>query len=210
MTETAGVVTYLSPAEHDPSGTPRMRSCGRPIANAEVKVVNESDNECPTGEVGEIICRSPQNMRGYWNLPNETAKTIRSGWLHTGDAGYFDAEGYLYIFDRIKDMIVSGGENVYPAEVESTLFAHPAVADVGVIGVPDERWGEAVKAIVVREPGTNVSSEELIAFARTRIGGYKVPKSIDFVEALPRNASGKILKRELRTPYWQGRERQVN
>jgi acyl-CoA synthetase (AMP-forming)/AMP-acid ligase II len=210
MTETTGVVTYLPPEEHDPRGTPRMRSCGRPIANAEVKVVDESDNECPTGEVGEIICRSPQNMRGYWNLLNETVKTIRDGWLHTGDAGYFDADGYLYIYDRIKDMIVSGAENIYPAEVESALFGHPAVADVGVIGVPDERWGEAVKAIVVRQPGTNVTAEELIAFARTRIGGYKVPKSIDFVEALPRNASGKILKRELRAPYWQGRERQVN
>jgi acyl-CoA synthetase (AMP-forming)/AMP-acid ligase II len=210
MTETTGTITYLPPEDHDPAGTPRMRSCGRPLPVAEVKVVDDSGHELPIGQVGEIVCRSRLNMKGYWNLPDETAKAIRDGWLYTGDAGYFDAEGYLYIYDRIKDMIVSGAENIYPAEVESALFGHPAVADVGVIGVPDERWGEAVKAIVVREPGTNVSAEELIAFVRTRIGGYKVPKSIDFVEALPRNASGKILKRELRAPYWQGRERQVN
>jgi acyl-CoA synthetase (AMP-forming)/AMP-acid ligase II len=149
-------------------------------------------------------------MKGYWNLPDETAKTIRGGWLHTGDAGYFDADGYLYIYDRIKDMIVSGGENIYPAEVESALFGHPAVADVAVIGVPDARWGEAVKALVVRTPGVEVTAEELITFARARIAGYKVPKSIDFVEALPRTPSGKILKRELRAPYWQGQERQVH
>jgi acyl-CoA synthetase (AMP-forming)/AMP-acid ligase II len=210
MTETTGVVTYLPPEEHDSVGTPRMRSCGQPIPAAEIKVVDEAGRELPSGQVGEIICRSRQNMKGYWNLPNETAKTLRNGWLYTGDAGYFDADGYLYIYDRIKDMIVSGAENIYPAEVESALFGHPAVADVGVIGVPNERWGEAVKAIVVRQPGTNVTAEELIEFARTRIGGYKVPKSIDFVDSLPRNASGKILKRELRAPYWQGRERQVN
>jgi acyl-CoA synthetase (AMP-forming)/AMP-acid ligase II len=210
MTETTGVVTYLPPEEHDLNGTPRMRSCGRPIANAEVKVVDEQGHEVPTGQVGEIICRTRQNTKGYWNLPNETAKLTQGDWLHTGDAGYFDADGYLYVYDRIKDMIVSGAENVYPAEVESALFGHPAVADVGVIGVPDERWGEAVKAIVVRKPGSEVTAAELIAYARERIAGYKLPKSIDFVEALPRNPSGKILKRELRAPYWRGRERQVN
>jgi acyl-CoA synthetase (AMP-forming)/AMP-acid ligase II len=210
LTETTGTITYLPPQDHDPAGTPRMRSCGRPIAVAEIKVVDETGHELPTGQVGEIVCRSRLNMRGYWNLPNETAKTIRDGWLHSGDAGYFDADGYLYVYDRIKDMIVSGAENVYPAEVESALFGHPAVADVAVIGVPDARWGEAVKAIVVREPGTDVSAAELIAYARERIAGYKLPKSIDFVEALPRNPSGKILKRELRAPYWRGRERQVN
>jgi acyl-CoA synthetase (AMP-forming)/AMP-acid ligase II len=210
LTEATGVVTYLAPNDHDPAGTPRMRSCGRPIVGMEIKVVDEADQELPVGQVGEIVCRSRQNMKGYWNLPNETARTLRGGWLHTGDAGYFDADGYLYIYDRIKDMIVSGGENVYPAEVENALYGHPAIADVGVIGVPDERWGEAVKAIVVRTPGVEVSAEELIAYAHQRIAGYKVPKSVDFVEALPRNPSGKILKRELRAPYWQGRQRQVN
>jgi acyl-CoA synthetase (AMP-forming)/AMP-acid ligase II len=205
----AGIVTYLPPEDHDPAGTSRMRSCGRPVAAAAIKVVDARGHEVPTGQVGEIICRSRQNMKGYWNLPDETARMVQGEWLHTGDVGYFDADGYLYIYDRIKDMIVSGGENVYPAEVENALFGHPAVADVAVIGVPDARWGEAVKAIVVRTPGVEVRAEELLAYARTRIAGYKLPKSIDFVEALPRTASGKILKRELRAPYWQGRERQV-
>jgi acyl-CoA synthetase (AMP-forming)/AMP-acid ligase II len=210
MTETTGVITYLRPEDHDPSGTPHMRSCGRPIAAAEIEVLDDVGHELPAGQVGEIVCRSRLNMKGYWNLPDETARTIQGEWLHTGDAGYFDADGYLYIYDRIKDMIISGGENVYPAEVESALFGHPAVADVGVIGVPDERWGEAVKAIIVRTPGAEVTAAELIAFARERIAGYKLPKSIDFVDSLPRTPTGKILKRELRAPYWQGRERQVN
>jgi acyl-CoA synthetase (AMP-forming)/AMP-acid ligase II len=203
-------ITYLRPEDHDPAGTPRMRSCGRPIGGMDVKVVDDREGEVPTGQVGEIICRSRQIMKGYWNRPEETARTIRDGWLHTGDAGYVDAEGYLYIYDRLKDLIVTGGENVYPAEVENALFGHPAVADVGVIGVPDARWGEAVKAIVVCRPGVEVAAEELIAYARERIASYKLPKSIDFVAALPRTLTGKILKRELRAPYWQGRERQVN
>ncbi|MEJ5221964.1 MAG: fatty acid--CoA ligase [Tepidiforma sp.] len=210
LTETTGAVTYLPPEDHDPNGNRRMRSCGRPIAGVEIRVVDAEGNDVPVGQVGEIICRTKQVMKGYWNLPEETAKSIRDGWFYTGDAGYLDEDGYLYIHDRVKDMIVSGGENVYPAEVESALFGHPAVADVAVIGVPDEKWGEAVKAIVVKKPGAEVTPEELIAFARERIAGYKVPKSIDFAEALPRNPSGKILKRELRAPYWQGRERQVN
>jgi acyl-CoA synthetase (AMP-forming)/AMP-acid ligase II len=209
MTETHPL-SYLRPEDHDPAGAPRMRSCGRRISGMEVEVVDDAGHELPTGQIGEVVCRSRQVMKGYWNRPEETAKTIRDGWLYTGDAGYFDADGYLYLYDRIKDMIVSGGENVYPAEVENALFGHPAVADVGVIGVPDERWGEAVKAIIVRTPGTEVSAEELIAYAREHIARYKIPKSIDFVDSLPRNASGKILKRELRAPYWQGRERQVN
>jgi acyl-CoA synthetase (AMP-forming)/AMP-acid ligase II len=210
LTETTGTITYLPPEDHDPAGTPRMRSCGRPLSGMEVNAVDEVGHELPTGQVGEIVCRSRLNMKGYWQLPHETAKAFRGGWLHTGDAGYFDADGYLYLYDRIKDVIVSGGENVYPAEVESALFGHPAVADVAVIGVPDARWGEAVKAIVVRTPGAEVTAEELLAFARERIAGYKLPKSIDFVESLPRTPTGKVLKRELRAPYWQGRERQVN
>ncbi|WP_322796234.1 fatty acid--CoA ligase [Tepidiforma sp.] len=210
LTETTGTITYLPPEDHDPNGNPRMRSCGKPLQGVEIRIVDADGNDLPRGQVGEIICRSPQVMKGYWNLPEETAKAIRNGWFHTGDAGYMDEDGYVYIHDRVKDMIVSGGENVYPAEVESALFGHPAVADVAVIGVPDEKWGEAVKAIVVKKPGAEVTPEELIAFARERIAGYKVPKSVDFIDALPRNPSGKILKRELRAPYWQGRERQVN
>jgi long-chain acyl-CoA synthetase len=210
LTETTGVVTVLPPEDHDPAGGPRMRSCGKPLSNAEIKVVGSDNAELPPAEVGEIVVRSPQVIKGYWNLPEATASTIRDGWLHTGDAGYFDADGYLYVHDRVKDMIISGGENIYPAEVESALFGHPAVADVAVIGVPDDRWGEAVKAIVVVKAGRDVTTEKLITFCRERIAHYKAPKSIDFAESLPRNASGKLLKRVLRAPYWDGRDRQVN
>lgn len=210
LTETTGAITFLPPADHDPSGTPRMRSCGKPFSTVEIRIVDAEGRDLPVGQVGQIITRSPQTMKGYWNLPEETAHAIRDGWFYTGDAGYLDEDGYLYIHDRVKDMIISGGENIYPAEVENVLFNHPAVADVAVIGVPDEQWGEAVKAIVVKKAGVEVTADELIAFAKQHIASYKAPKSVDFVEALPRNASGKILKRELRAPYWAGRERQVN
>ena len=149
-------------------------------------------------------------MGGYWKLPEATARAVQGDWFFTGDAGYLDEAGYLYIYDRVKDMIVSGGENIYPAEVESALFGHPAVADVAVIGVPDERWGEAVKAVVVKKADAELTPGELIGWARERIAGYKLPKSVDFVDALPRNPTGKILKRELRKAYWGERERQVN
>ena len=154
--------------------------------------------------IGEAV------MKGYWRRPEATAEAIRDGWFHSGDAGYFDDDGFLYIHDRVKDMIVSGGENVYPAEVESVLFAHPEVADAAVIGVPDERWGEAVKAVVVRRPGSSLGEDELVEWCRGRIAGYKRPRSVDFVDALPRNPTGKVLKRELREPYWHGRARRVN
>ena len=136
--------------------------------------------------------------------------SMQNGWFYTGDAGYLDKDGYLYIHDRIKDMIVSGGENVYPAEVENALFDHKAVGDAAVIGIPDEKWGEAVKAIIVLKPGASATEEDIIAHSRTKIAGYKVPKSIDFTDVLPRNPSGKILKRELRKPYWEGKEREIN
>jgi len=206
-TETTGAITYLAPEHHHGE---RMKSCGKAIASAEIRVVRADGAPCGPREVGEVICRSAQNMVGYWNLPEANARAIRGEWLHTGDAGWLDEDGFLYIHDRMKDMIVSGGENVYPAEVESAIFGCPGVADVAVIGVPDDTWGEAVKAVVVRAPGSRVTAEEVIAFARERIAGYKLPKSVDFIDALPRNPSGKILKRELRKPYWQGRERQVN
>jgi acyl-CoA synthetase (AMP-forming)/AMP-acid ligase II len=164
----------------------------------------------PQGQVGEIVCRTVKNMKGYWHRDEETAKTLRNGWLHTGDAGYVDADGYVYIHDRVKDMIVSGGENIYPAEVESAMFGHPAIADVAVIGVPDERWGEAVKALVVLKPGAEGDAAEILAYTRERLAGYKSPKSIDFIDALPRNPTGKVLKRELREKYWKGYERRVN
>ncbi len=210
LTESTGAVTLLSPNDHDPAGNRQMRSCGKPLNNAELKIVDADGAELPHGAVGEIVVRSPQVMKGYWNLPEQTAATIRHGWLHTGDVGYVDEDGYVYVHDRLKDMIISGGENVYPAEVESALFGHPAVADVAVIGIPDARWGEAVKAIVVVKPDAAVTEAELTAYCREMIAHYKTPKSIEFVEFLPRNPSGKILKRVLRAPYWDRHERQVN
>jgi acyl-CoA synthetase (AMP-forming)/AMP-acid ligase II len=210
MTETTGTIVALPPEDHTPEGSPRMRAAGKPLPWVEVRIVDGEGREVPRGEVGEITTRSGANMVGYWNRPEETAKTIRDGWLHTGDAGFMDDDGYVFIHDRVKDMIISGGENVYPAEVESALHEHPAIAEVAVIGVPDEKWGETVKAVVVLRPGAELSEEELITWSRARIAGFKAPKSVDFAQVLPRNASGKLLKRELRAPYWEGRARQVN
>ena len=209
LTETTGGGTCLSPEDHDP-GRGRLRSCGKPAPGHAIRVVDAAERDCKAGDVGEILIRAPNVMKGYWNNAGASAKALAGGWFRTGDAGYFDADGYLYIHDRVKDMIVSGGENIYPAEVENAIFGHPAVADVAVIGVPDEKWGEAVKAIVVRKPGVEATSADIIAYARDRIAGYKLPKSVDFVDALPRNPTGKILRRELRAPYWEGRARQVN
>jgi acyl-CoA synthetase (AMP-forming)/AMP-acid ligase II len=210
LTETTGAITYLPPEDHSGASPERLKSCGKPMHGVEIKILDASRRELPPGEIGELVCRTPQIMLGYWNLPDATAATIRNGWLHTGDAGYMDRDGYVYIYDRVKDMIISGGENIYPAEIENALFGHPAIADVAVIGVPDGTWGEAVKAIVVRKPGAEVSAEELVDFARERIAGFKVPHLFDFVDALPRNASGKLLKRELRKPYWADQDRQVH
>ncbi len=209
MTETTGAATYLPPEAHDPA-LGKLRSCGIPWPGIEIKIVDSQGAEAPPGEVGEIVIRGPILMAGYWNRPEDTAQTIRNGWLHTGDAAYKDSDGYIFIHDRVKDMIVSGGENIYPAEVENAIFGHPLVADVAVIGVPDERWGEAVKACVLLKPGAAADAGSILDWARARIAGYKVPKSIDFVDAIPRNASGKILRRELRKPYWDGRSRLVN
>jgi acyl-CoA synthetase (AMP-forming)/AMP-acid ligase II len=209
LTETVGAGTALQPEDHI-AEKGLLRSCGKAYPGVDVRVVDGNDKFAPVGDVGEIVIRGATVMKGYWNKPEATRQAIRNGWFYTGDAGYFDKEGFLYIFDRVKDMIVSGGENIYPAEVENAIFGHPAVADVAVIGVPDEKWGEAVKAIVVLKPGMKATEAEIIAYARERIAGYKVPKSVDFVDALPRNPSGKILRRELREPYWKDRERRVN
>ncbi|WP_235976952.1 fatty acid--CoA ligase [Sandaracinobacteroides hominis] len=211
MTETTGTIVYLPPEDHDPAGNQRMRAAGLPLPGVEIKVVDADGNELPRGEVGEVATRSYANMAGYWKLDEATRATVaEDGWLRTGDAGYMDADGYLFIQDRVKDMIISGGENVYPAEVESAVYGHPAVAEVAVIGVPDEKWGEAVKAVVVARPGMTIDPEDIIAFARSRIASFKAPKSVDIIAALPRNASGKILRRELREPYWAGKTRRVN
>jgi long-chain acyl-CoA synthetase len=208
-TETSGTIVYLPPEDHDIAGNARMTGCGKPFPQVELRAVGTDGNDLPPGKVGEILVRSPLVMRGYHNLAEASAAAFDGEWYRTGDAGYLDADGYLYLFDRVKDMIVSGAENIYPAEVESALHEHPEVRDCAVIGVPDPRWGEAVKAIVVRIPGSMLQSDALIAFARERIAGFKVPKSIDFVDTLPRNPSGKILKKELRAPYWAGERRQV-
>jgi len=202
MTETAGAITALPPEDHDTEHGARLASVGKPLPGVEMKILDAEGAALPPGEVGEIATRSAANMTGYYNLPKATADTIDAeGWLHTGDAGYLDADGYLFLKDRIKDMIISGGENVYPAEVENAIFGHPDVAEVAVIGVPDEKWGETVKAIVVPKPGTNPDAAAIIGWARERIAAYKAPKSVEFIAALPRNASGKILRRELRERF---------
>ena len=211
MTETNGTIVALPPEDHDPQGNARMRSAGKPLPGVEIAIWDEEGKPVATGEVGEIVTRSPANMTGYWGKPDATAKTLDAdGWLRTGDAGFLDADGYVFIHDRVKDMIITGGENVYPAEVENAIFGHPAVADVGVIGVPDERWGEAVKAVVSLKPGMQATPAEIIAWARERIAAFKCPKTVDFVDVVPRNPSGKILRRELREPYWAGIGRMVN
>lgn len=214
LTETTGVIVTLPPADHDPDGPSahRLRAAGLPIRGVELRIVDAATGlDVDTGEVGEIWTRTRQNMLGYWNRPEETTKTIvQDGWLRTGDVGYLDADGYLYIHDRVKDMIVSGGENIYPAEVENVLMGHPAVADCAVIGVPDDRWGETPKALVVRADGAAVDAEELIAFCRDKLARYKCPTTVEFIEAVPRNPTGKILKKDLRAPYWVGRDRNVN
>ncbi|MFZ4604734.1 MAG: fatty acid--CoA ligase [Caulobacter sp.] len=211
MTETCGTIVYLPPEDHDPAGNARMRAAGLPMPGVELKIIDEAGGTLPPNTVGEVATRSVANMAGYWNLDAATRATIgEDGWLRTGDAGYLDEDGYLFIHDRVKDMIISGAENIYPAEVESAVYGHPAVAEVAVIGIPDDKWGEAVKAVVALKPGATADAEDIIAFARTRIAAFKAPKSVDFIDALPRNASGKILRRELRDPYWAGRERRVN
>jgi acyl-CoA synthetase (AMP-forming)/AMP-acid ligase II len=211
MTETTGTIVMLPPEDHDPNGNPRMRSAGKALPGVELMIVGADGQALPVGEVGELWARSSNNMVGYWNLPEATGKTVTAdGWLKTGDAGYLDEDGYLYIHDRVKDMIISGGENVYPAEVESAIFGHPDVLEVAVIGVPDEKWGEAVKAVCVPKPGATIDPESIIGWSRERIAGFKVPKTVDIIPALPRNASGKILRKDLRAPYWEGYERQVN
>jgi acyl-CoA synthetase (AMP-forming)/AMP-acid ligase II len=212
MTETTAVLTYLLPTDHERALREQpglLLSAGRPVLGTEIRIVDGDDNPVPPGTVGEIVARGPQLMNGYWNLPEASADALRGGWMHTGDAGVMDAEGFIYIQDRVKDMIVSGGENIYPREVEEVLFQHPAVADAAVFGVPDERFGEAVKAVVVLRQGQQSTSDELVAFARTKLGGYKVPRAIDFAADLPRNPSGKVLKRELREAYWAGEARRV-
>lgn len=211
MTETTGTIVSLWPEDHDPDGNQRMRGQGRALPGVELKIVGEDGSTLPPHSVGELMTRSSNNMMHYWNLPEATASSVTAdGWIKTGDAAYLDEDGYLYIHDRMKDMIITGGENVYPAEVESAIYGHPAVAEVAVIGIPDAKWGESVKAVCVAKPGMAIDEADIIAWTRAKIAAFKVPKSIDVIDALPRNASGKILRKDLRAPYWVGYERMVN
>jgi long-chain acyl-CoA synthetase len=209
MTESSAVLTSLGPAEHR-RGSELLKSAGRPVLGVVLSIQDGAGNILPLGEAGEVCARAGNFMREYWQRPKETEEAFRGGWYHTGDAGYLDEHGYLFLVDRVKDMIVTGGENVYSAEVESVVASHPAVAQVAVIGIPDEQWGEAVHAVVVAREGMTVSADELRAWARERIAGYKVPKSVEFRdEPLPLSGALKVLKRELRDPYWEGHDRAV-
>jgi long-chain acyl-CoA synthetase len=213
MTELSPVATMLGAEHHTLNAPPgRLRSAGRPVYSAEVRIVDPNDRELPPGEIGEIIVRGPIVMKGYWRKPELTAQTLRGGWMHTGDSGYFDDDGFLFIADRIKDMIISGGENVYSIEVENAISSHPDVAQCAVIGIPDPRWGEAVHAIVVAHTGADgLTAESIIAHCRPIIAGYKCPRSVDLRrELLPQSSVNKIDKAALREPFWRNRSRQVN
>ncbi len=212
MTEACPSVSSNPPANHGEAGrrSGLYRSVGRGGPAVLVKVVDDAGDEVPRGTVGEIIVRGPNIMAGYWNKPEETAKALRDGWLHTGDGGYMDENGYLFIVDRIKDMIVSGGENVYSAEVENVISRHPAVAACAVIGVPHDKWGEAVHAVVVTRRGVALDADELKLHCRQFIAGYKVPKTVEFRNVLPLSGAGKVLKKDLRAPFWADMTRAVN
>ncbi len=218
LTETNGVITWLPQADHDPGG-PRaklLRSAGKPVPGVELRIVDPDGVDVPAGEVGEIWVRTATNMKGYWKNPDATAEAypegrdgLGLGWFRTGDLGYLE-DGYLFIHDRLKDMIVSGGENIYPAEVENAIMAHPDVADVAVIGIPSERWGETPLALIQPVAGTSPTQDEIIAHCAERLARFKLPSKVEHVDAIPRNPSGKVLKVELRKPYWEGRDRAVN
>jgi acyl-CoA synthetase (AMP-forming)/AMP-acid ligase II len=214
MTEMAQPITFLGPEDHIIEGSPgqlrRLSSAGRPALGVELKILNENGQPVKPGEIGEICICSNKMIKGYWNKPQETAEAIVNGWLHTRDMGTIDEEGYVYIVDRKSDMIISGGFNIYPREVEEVILAHPAVSEVAVIGVPDEVWGEAVKAMVVLRPGALASEEEIIQFCKENLGSYKKPKSVEFINEIPKTAYNKVDRKALREPFWKGYDRRVN
>lgn len=211
--ESPMTITYLPHGDHVLEGSPeqmkRLGSAGIQRTDVEVKIFDTVGRKLPPNDTGEIVTRSDLVMKGYWRNPEATARTIKDGWLHTGDMGYMDEDGYLFIMDRSKDMIISGGENIYPREIEEVLVRHPAVREVAVVGVPDTKWGEAIKAVVALVPGRSAIEAELISFCKEHIASYKKPKTVDFVDELPKNNYGKILKRELRAKYWAEKERKV-
>jgi long-chain acyl-CoA synthetase len=202
-----GFLTGLLDQEHTED---KLTSCGRPCIGIDIRVLDQSGNEVKTGEAGEFVARGGNVMRSYWNNPEETQRAFRDGYFRTGDIGYRDADGYFYILDRLKDMIVTGGENVYSGEVEAVIYTHPAVREAAVFGIPDPRWGEMVKACVVLKPGKTLTADELIAYSRGSLASYKIPRSIQFSQTeLPKSGSGKILKRLLRDAAWARQERAV-
>jgi long-chain acyl-CoA synthetase len=205
QTESGPLTTVLKPEDHVLDGSPktlaRLASCGRPVVNYEVRIVDDEDRDVPVGEVGEIIGRSEAMMAGYWQMPEQTAKKLRNGWLHTGDLGRLDEDGYVYMVERKDDLIISGGVNVYPREVEEVLYGHYAVSEASVIGLPDEHWGEVVKAVIVLKPGAQATEKEIIEFCGKNLAGYKKPKSVDFWTELPKSPQGKILKKDIRKHY---------
>ncbi|PIC64899.1 fatty-acid--CoA ligase [Sporosarcina sp. P13] len=214
MTEASPVLTMLEPEDHlvseDKKAQKRLSSVGKSVPGVEVRVVDDTGNDVAPGEVGEVIARGPNIMKGYWNSPEKTKNTIIDGWYHSGDMALIDEDHYIYIVDRKKDMIITGGENVYSIEVENVLTSHPSVLEAAVIGIPDSKWGEAIKAVIVVRDTHELTESEIIEFSKSLLANYKVPKSVDFVEALPKSGAGKILKRELREKYWENYKLNVN
>jgi acyl-CoA synthetase (AMP-forming)/AMP-acid ligase II len=212
MTETTGTVINLSADDHRLALTDRpelLRAAGRPSVGVKAKIVDDDGIELVSGEIGELWIKSDTNMLAYDHLPEATAETLTDGWVHTGDAGYIDQQGYIFLKDRIKDMVVSGAENIYPVEVENAIAKHPAVLEVAVIGVPDEKFGEALLAFIVLKPKISLTCEELVDFCRDKIAGFKIPRQLEVINELPRNATGKILKKTLREPYWKALGRDI-
>ena len=214
ITETSGITTLAEPTDFHVEGTPEQlaltNNAGRPVPHIVLAIADDEGRHLPKGKVGEVVVSGPRVMREYWQKPKHTAEALKNGWYHTGDMGYLDEQSRLFIVDRKKDMIISGGENVYSVEVENVISQHPAVLEVAAIGVPDAQWGEAVKAICVLREGASATADEIIGFCRGKIAGYKVPKTVDFSkEQLPKTGPGKIAKRRLRDPFWAGRERKI-
>jgi long-chain acyl-CoA synthetase len=213
QTETGPLITCFCREYHNPYGDEkdvrRLGSCGQPAIDVDVKIIDDEGAELGRNEVGEILAKHLWTMKGYWNKPELTARTMKNGWVHTGDMGYMDEDGFLYIVDRKKDMIISGGENIYPREIEEVLYSHPAVREAAVIGVPSEKWGEDVKAVVALKVGLMITEQEIIDFCKNRVAAYKKPKSVDFMDELPKTGSGKIFKRLLKEKYWGGSARKV-
>jgi long-chain acyl-CoA synthetase len=213
QTESSPVITVMGPEYHTTSGPKagKLTGAGRAVAGIELAILDDDENVLPVGEVGEVCIKGDNVMLGYWNLPDVTADALKGGWLHTGDGGRLDEEGMLFIVDRVKDMIVSGGENVYSAETEQAIYAHPAVAECAVIGIPHESWGEQVHAIVVLKAAQSLTENELMDHCKTLIAGYKCPRSVQFRdEPLPLSGAGKILKKDLRAPFWADEDRNVS